>query len=110
MSSATASLDFIALAQELNLNNTQIDRPATKELIPAEAFSRMQREGQGFMQAPIFKGSTVDQEGLTNNYGIEPEMYFATVPNADQARNYLYQGFAAAALVITLMITSALVS
>ncbi|MGA1134471.1 MAG: photosystem II assembly protein Psb34, partial [Prochlorotrichaceae cyanobacterium] len=63
-----------------------------------------------FMQAPAFNGATVDQEGLTNNYGIEPAMYFATMPSVDQARNYLYQGLAATALVVTLIVTSVLAS
>ena len=33
-------------------------------------------------------------------------MYFATSPNADQVRNYLYQGLAATALIVSLFATS----
>jgi len=105
MSTATATLDFKSIAQELGVNRVSADRPDHRELIPAEAFSRMQREGKNFM-LPAFGGSTVDQEGLLNNYGIEPEMYFATSPNADQVRNYLYQGLAATALIVSLFATS----
>jgi hypothetical protein len=111
MSSATATLDFMSMARALDVNRAgSSPRTVNQELIPAEAASRMAREGQGFMQAPAFNGATVDQEGLTNNYGIEPAMYFATMPSVDQARNYLYQGLAATALVVTLIVTSVLAS
>jgi hypothetical protein len=54
-------------------------------IIPAETAARKDREGDDFKQLPddvenkdsidTTGGYTVDQEGLTNNYAIEPEMY-----------------------------------
>ncbi|HEY9837955.1 MAG TPA: hypothetical protein V6D27_13785 [Vampirovibrionales bacterium] len=56
-------------------------------IIPAEVAARKEREGDKFMKAPSSAdephenpdhtrdGFTVDQEGLINNYAIEPEMY-----------------------------------
>ncbi|HSM83293.1 MAG TPA: hypothetical protein VLS96_16530 [Nodosilinea sp.] len=53
-------------------------------LIPAETAARKEREGAGYKQVPEDEsgdaidtsgGYTVDQEGLVNNYAIEPEMY-----------------------------------
>ncbi|NMF83840.1 hypothetical protein E1H13_10900 [Nodosilinea sp. P-1105] len=52
-------------------------------LVPAETAARKQREGQDYKQQPdqpegsidTTGGATVDQEGLANNYPIEPEMY-----------------------------------
>ena len=54
-------------------------------LIPAESAARQHREGESFGHAPhnepdeasshTTDGYTVDQEGLINNYAIEPEMY-----------------------------------
>ncbi len=54
-------------------------------LIPAESAARQQREGHDFGHIPhdetngesshTTDGYTVDQEGLINNYAIEPEMY-----------------------------------
>ncbi|NMF86379.1 hypothetical protein [Nodosilinea sp. P-1105] len=54
-------------------------------LIPAESAARQHREGQNFGHPPhdgpneasshTTDGYTVDQEGLINNYPIEPEMY-----------------------------------
>ncbi|MBD2101181.1 hypothetical protein [Leptolyngbya sp. FACHB-261] len=64
-------------------------------IVPAEVAARQEREGASFKQTPSLKseenartndqteddsidttdGYTVDQEGLLNNYAIEPEMY-----------------------------------
>lgn len=58
-----------------------------REMVPAEVAARQEREGNKFMKAPSSAdephenpdhtrdGFTVDQEGLVNNYAIEPEMY-----------------------------------
>jgi hypothetical protein len=52
-------------------------------LVPAETAARHDREGKAYKQTPeksegdvdTSSGYTVDQEGLVNNYAIEPEMY-----------------------------------
>lgn len=52
-------------------------------LIPAETAARKEREQENYKQTPdksktdldTTGGYTVDQEGLANNYAIEPEMY-----------------------------------
>lgn len=52
-------------------------------LIPAETAARIEREQEAYKQVPeqsegdleTNSGYTVDQEGLVNNYAIEPEMY-----------------------------------
>ncbi|MEH2135197.1 hypothetical protein [Nostoc sp.] len=65
-------------------------------IIPAETAARMEREGDKYKTLPTEEGEadaltddqtdsesirttdgyTVDQEGLSNNYAIEPEMYY----------------------------------
>ncbi|KPQ34942.1 MAG: hypothetical protein HLUCCA11_12290 [Phormidesmis priestleyi Ana] len=80
------------------------------ELIPAEVRSQLQREGVSVFSRPAINGATVDREGLTNNYAVEPEMYFSSFPSPVQARQYVYQGCAAIALVAGLILTSAIVS
>jgi hypothetical protein len=52
-------------------------------IIPAETAARKEREGEGYKQLPengedidTTGGYTVDNEGLVNNYAIEPEMYY----------------------------------
>ena len=106
--SASASPDFSSIAQELASSWTPKPVSGGSALIPAEANSRMRREGERFRR-PSVKGATVDQEGLTNNYGIEPEMYYAAFPAPEQARSYALQGLAAAALVLSLVLTSAVI-
>lgn len=52
-------------------------------IIPAETAARMEREGDNYKQTEEPKsdsidttaGQTVSNEGLANNYAIEPEMY-----------------------------------
>lgn len=50
-------------------------------LVPAETAARMEREGSEFQHVvpedstDTTGGFTTDQEGLLNNYAIEPEMY-----------------------------------
>ena len=55
-------------------------------IIPAETAARMEREGENYKRLPQHPpgsesldttgGFTVDKEGLVDNFGIEPEMYY----------------------------------
>jgi len=67
---------------DLNSAAPQYDRG----IVPAETAARKEREGENFGAKPdseapgegdfdTRKGQTIDQEGLANNYAIEPEMY-----------------------------------
>jgi hypothetical protein len=61
-------------------------------IIPAETAARMEREGDNFKRLPkhppgsesldTTAGFTVDKEGLVDNFGIEPEMYYETPGDA----------------------------
>ncbi len=68
------------------MSNPRVERDGyDSHLIPAETAARKEREGDDFKQIPTEAepeanldttgGYTVDQEGLANNYAIEPEMY-----------------------------------
>ena len=79
-------------------------------MIPAETAARRQREGGEFKTVPTEErdaaaptddqtdpeslettsGYTVDQEGLLNNYAIEPEMYYEVPGDARQAEAELH--------------------
>ncbi|MGP1385831.1 MAG: photosystem II assembly protein Psb34 [Thainema sp.] len=102
------AVDFASIARDLGANRGQ-NLNIRRELVPAEAQSRMQREGANFRR-PNTNGVTVDQEGLTNNYAVEPEMYAAVFPSPEQARQYALQAAAAALLVVGLIATSAAIS
>lgn len=74
-------------------------------IVPAETAARKEREGALFKTTPTEEGEastaiddqtdseslqttggyTVDQEGLLNNYAIEPEMYYEVPGDARQA-------------------------
>jgi hypothetical protein len=55
-----------------------------REILPAETAARIEREGEDYKVAPeqsasgfdTSAGTSVDSEGLLNNYAIEPEMYY----------------------------------
>lgn len=110
---ASITPDFSSIAQDLIANQKQKQASGFSdgsELIPAEVRSSLQREGKSVFSRPVINGATVDREGLTNNYAVEPDMYFSDFPTPAQARRYAYQGIAAATLVVGLILTSAIVS
>ena len=50
---------------------------------------------------------TTNNEGLLNNYAVEPEIYYAEYPSQEQQRRYALQGaigflFASAVILIAL--------
>ena len=114
MSYATDSaIDFASIARELSVSRGQTlipDGSNGTELVPTEARSRMRREGSSFLRRPDLNGATVDQEGLTNNYAVEPDMYYSVFPSTEQARQYALQGAFATLLVVGLILTSFAVS
>jgi hypothetical protein len=81
------------------------DNAYDPHIVPAETAARMEREGDQFKKHPTKEqeasaptneqtdaesiettgGYTVDKEGLTNNYAIEPEMYYEVPGDARQA-------------------------
>ncbi|MBD1844075.1 hypothetical protein H6F89_11815 [Cyanobacteria bacterium FACHB-63] len=93
------------------VNNTsdssdRVDRDTyDRGIVPAETAARKEREGEQFKTTPteareasattddqtdaesikMTDGYTVDQEGLLNNYAIEPEMYYEVPGDARQA-------------------------
>jgi hypothetical protein len=111
---STITSDFRVMAQQLTTKpatpQAKVGSSDGSELVPAEARSRMQREGSRFLRRPNLNGATVDQEGLTNNYAVEPDMYYAVFPSQEQARQYALQGLAAATLIFGLIFTSFVVS
>lgn len=110
---ADNALDFVSIARELSADRVQTINSGLSngtELTPTEVRSRMQREGKNFLRRPALNGATVDREGLTNNYAVEPNMYYSAFPSPEQARQYALQGAAAALLVVGLIVTSFAVS
>ncbi|BAZ40195.1 hypothetical protein NIES4101_61560 [Calothrix sp. NIES-4101] len=54
--------------------------------------------------------TTVNEDGVLNNYPTEPSMYYADYPAIWEQRRYLFQGAIAALLVTTLVLVAFTVS
>jgi hypothetical protein len=110
---ANSSLDFVSIARELGASRGLTLKSGVSkgtELTPTEVSSRMRREGSNFLRRPSLNGATVDQEGLTNNYAVEPAMSYSNFPSPEQVRQYALQGAVATLLVVGLLLTSFAVS
>jgi hypothetical protein len=66
-------------------------------IVPAETAARKEREGLNFKHLPenppgadsidTTGGFTVDKEGLVNNFGIEPEIYYENPGDITDTKN-----------------------
>ena len=53
------------------------------ELVPGAINASVEREGGYFPRQPKVAGSTVNDEGLVNNYAVYPAKYAVTEPSDD---------------------------
>lgn len=74
------------------------------ELIPSEIKSNSQSNNN------LVTGYTKDDEGIINNYGVEPDMYPATEPTSKQQLRYVLLGGGAVVFVATLWLIAFAVS
>jgi hypothetical protein len=67
------------------MSNERAERDTyDRGIIPAETAARKEREGEGYKHTPeqtegdidTTGGYTTDNEGLINNFAVEPEMYY----------------------------------
>lgn len=49
---------------------------------------------------------TTNEEGILNNYAVEPPVYFAEYPSQQQQQRYLFQGAVAVMFVSLLVLTA----
>lgn len=73
------------------------------ELIPAEVQANTRKAASKSPNAPLGAGYKVDDEGIVNNYAIEPDVSGAEYPSPKQQRRYIFLG-AAAILFVALAI------
>jgi hypothetical protein len=50
--------------------------------------------------------TTVNEQGLLNNYANEPDLYYAVYPSPEQRRNYALKGAIATLFVTALVLVS----
>ena len=53
---------------------------------------------------------TEDETGLLNNFAVEPKMYEAEPPSAQQKKTYIIMGAVSAMLIVGLIIVAVTVS
>jgi hypothetical protein len=83
------------------------------ELVPAEVKVSERHYNQDTdepVRSSAIPGSTIDDEGLLNNFAVEPNVYPSEYPSPRQQRNYIFWGIAAALLVASLVLISTFVS
>ncbi len=85
-----------------NLNEAH--RSDGTEMIPAEVQLNIRRDEPESVDNPATTGYTTDDEGLTNNYGIEPDVYGAEYPSPRQQQRYLFLGAGATLFVVILLL------
>lgn len=88
------ALDIVSPTQQEGTERYDSPTPDSYDphIIPAETAARKEREGENFKRLPdhppgsesldTTAGFTVDKEGLVDNFGIEPEMYYETPGDA----------------------------
>jgi hypothetical protein len=54
--------------------------------------------------------TTVNEDGILNNYATEPQMYYAEYPSAEQQRRYAQLGGLAILLISAIIATAVSVS
>ncbi|MFB2772459.1 photosystem II assembly protein Psb34 [Pelatocladus sp. BLCC-F211] len=78
------------------------------ELIPAEVQANTRHNNSQLLDMPFVTGYTVDDEGIINNYAIQPDMSLAEYPSAKQQRRYIFLGIGAILFVaVTVLIAFA---
>ncbi|MBD2449010.1 ssl1498 family light-harvesting-like protein [Nostoc sp. FACHB-152] len=80
------------------------------ELIPSEVQARTHREGSQLLNVPLATGYTVDDEGMINNYAIQPAISLAEYPSTQQQQRYIFQGALAIVFVALTLLTAFAVS
>ncbi|MGQ4650620.1 photosystem II assembly protein Psb34 [Lyngbya aestuarii] len=78
------------------------------ELIPAEVQANTRLDESKLPDVPLAPGYTVDDEGINNNYAIEPDISSAEYPSPKQQRRYIVWG-AVAILFVALIVLIAFV-
>ena len=90
----TAEIDTPVQQEGTELYDSPTPDSYDPHIIPAETAARKEREGENFKRLPkhppgsesldTTAGFTVDKEGLVDNFGIEPEMYYETPGDAEK--------------------------
>jgi hypothetical protein len=73
------------------------------ELIPAEVRAGTKEEISQRQNKSLEAGYIVDDEGIVNNYAVEPDTSLANYPSPEQQKRYIFLGGGAALLVTSVL-------
>lgn len=96
--------------QGKTLNQPESPYSDGTELIPAEVQVNIRHDDAQSIETPFVTGYTIDDEGLINNFAVEPDIYPSDYPSSRQQRQYKVLGAAAFFFVVMLLLTAILVS
>ncbi|HEY9662983.1 MAG TPA: ssl1498 family light-harvesting-like protein [Allocoleopsis sp.] len=96
--------------QGKTLNKNENRYSDGSELIPAEVQANIRHDETQSIDVPFVIGYTIDDEGLLNNFAIEPDIYPSDYPSPFQQRQYKLWGAVAFFFVVMLLLTAVLVS
>lgn len=99
-----------AKIKEKPLNFSKKGYSNGSELIPAEVQANIRHHEVQSIAIPLVNGYTIDDEGLINNFALEPDIYLAAYPSPQQQWQYIVLGEASLFFVIMLLLTAFLVS
>jgi hypothetical protein len=90
--------------QGKTLNLNQHHPSDGSELIPAEVQAHISHDGDKLLDTPLAPGYTVDDEGINDNYAIEPDVSLAEYPSPKQQQRYIFLGAGAILFVVLIVI------
>jgi hypothetical protein len=80
------------------------------ELIPAEVQAHIRHNDAPSIDDSASAGYTIDNEGLLNNFAIEPKLSAAEYPDPQQQRRYIFLGAGAALFILLLILVATIAS
>jgi hypothetical protein len=92
----------------LNFNETHYSNGS--ELLPAEVQANIRHDEARLVDTSLAVGYTIDDEGLINNFAIEPDMYPSEYLSPRQQRHYGVLGVTAILFVVMLMMVTFFIS
>lgn len=94
-----------------HLNSEPKSASDGSELIPAEVQANIRHHDDSQRtQSVAIPGTTVDDEGLINNFATEPKVYPSTYPSPRQQQRYIFLGLGAILFVSILVLIAFSVS
>lgn len=101
-------MSYKTQGKTLNLNEEHYSNGS--ELIPAEVQVNIRHDQDQSLETPFVIGYTIDDEGLINNFAVEPAIYPSEYPSRRRQRQYSVIGASAILFIAVLILVAFSVS